>query len=209
MKFDCVCEPIYSTRGDEELSINGTLEPGGTIVLKKHTWQEIGPISTSGRRILRHVIAWYHSSGDVLTDEKKQGVAAIGRDARVRGTYLKGMMILSRKLMKGKLTESSKIYVLLFLQPDILKFLMAYTGNNKMKLICYKQFKFIKTSLFGIVIWRWQSRRIIAVLKCRGKCYREWYLREARVLWRRVRPQGITVVDEFRWLTSAQRWLDI
>ena len=87
-----------------------------------------------------------------MTDEKKQGVAAIGRDARVRGTYLKGMMILSRKLMKGKLTESSKIYVLLFLQPDILKFLMAYTGNNKMKLICYKQFKFIKTSLFGIVI---------------------------------------------------------
>jgi hypothetical protein len=35
MKVDGVCKTIYSTSRDEELSINGTLEPGGTIVLKK------------------------------------------------------------------------------------------------------------------------------------------------------------------------------
>jgi hypothetical protein len=43
-------------------------------------------------------------------------------------------------------------YVPLFLQPDILKFLMAYTGNNEMKLIFYKQFKFFNTFRFDIVI---------------------------------------------------------
>ena len=34
MKVDGVCKTVYSTSGDEELSINGTLEPGGTTVLE-------------------------------------------------------------------------------------------------------------------------------------------------------------------------------
>lgn len=38
MKFDGVCKTIYSTSGDEELSINGMLEPGGTIFLLKKTY---------------------------------------------------------------------------------------------------------------------------------------------------------------------------
>ena len=42
------------------------------------------------------------------------------------------------------------MYVLLLPQPDILKFLMAYAGNNEMKLIFYE--KFLNTSLFDIVI---------------------------------------------------------
>jgi hypothetical protein len=47
MKVDGVCKTIYSTSGDEELSINGTLEPGGTIVsplyIKNTHDRKLGP----------------------------------------------------------------------------------------------------------------------------------------------------------------------
>ena len=45
----------------------------------------IGSILVLGR-ILRDATSWYHSSGEVLTDEKKEGVATIGRCGRARGT---------------------------------------------------------------------------------------------------------------------------
>lgn len=44
------------------------------------------------------------------------------------------------------------IYILLFLLPDILKFLMTNTCNNEMKLIFYKHFLTRRTFLFDIVI---------------------------------------------------------
>lgn len=39
-------------------------------------------------------IAWCHSSGVVLTAEKKQGEATMGRWGLVRGAYSNGMNIL-------------------------------------------------------------------------------------------------------------------
>jgi hypothetical protein len=39
-------------------------------------------------------VAWYHSSGEVLMVEKKLGIERMGRWARVRGQYLKGIEIL-------------------------------------------------------------------------------------------------------------------
>ena len=38
--------------------------------------------------------AWYHSSGEVLIVEKKLGIERMGRWARVRGQYLKGIEML-------------------------------------------------------------------------------------------------------------------
>lgn len=39
--------------------------------------------------------AWCHSSGEVLIVEKKPGLAMIGRCARVRGWYIKGILMLT------------------------------------------------------------------------------------------------------------------
>ena len=47
MKVDGVCKTIYSTSGDEELSINGTLEPGrhhsSPLYIKNTHDRKLGP----------------------------------------------------------------------------------------------------------------------------------------------------------------------
>ena len=50
------------------------------------TWTSIGVNDDVASRVLTVEVAWYHSSGEVLMDEKKAGAGRMGRCARVRGT---------------------------------------------------------------------------------------------------------------------------
>ena len=56
MEIYGVSKAIYSTRRDEELSINGMRIQRHESHREKHTWQAIGPILALGR-VSRHFIA--------------------------------------------------------------------------------------------------------------------------------------------------------
>ena len=77
--WDHISDQQGRTTTDQRLSIDCS---GDTKI--ELTWQVTGEIWAFGR-VFKFVTAWYHSSGDVFTEEKKQGLGIMGRWVRVRG----------------------------------------------------------------------------------------------------------------------------